>query len=480
MRPGSLTSFLRLHACPRDLDAAFPQSSHSRHGTEVAADEKRAIPAAATSIERSSALPDIYAEVPMESLGTAAPHDVKRRLGAAVHRHKPVSAAGLTERLFTWLFTGLVYPQIWEDPEIDIEAMALSDDMPPGTRVVAIASGGCNALSYAAAAPVRVIALDLNPAHVALVRLKREGARSLPSYDHFYRFFGEGNSPVNLDDYRRFLLPQLDETTRTWWEKRPFGLRRRISLFSRGFYRHGLLGYFIGWSHLAARLYGVSFRELLAAPSLDSQRRFFDENLAPLFERKTIKWLTTRHSTLYGLGIPPAQYEALAGGREMRLVLRERLERLTCAFPLSENYFAWQAFARQYAPDGKGPLPPYLKRENFAALQARAGNVEVLNASYTDHLREAPKASFDRYVLLDAQDWMTDAQLNELWAEITRTARKGARVIFRTAAEPTLLPGRVDDTILSRWDYRAKESLAFTKRDRSCIYGGFHLYVLKD
>ena len=436
MRPGSLTSFLRLHACPRDLDAAFPQSSHSRHGTEVAADEKRAIPAAATSIERSSALPDIYAEVPMESLGTAAPHDVKRRLGAAVHRHKPVSAAGLTERLFTWLFL--------------------------------------------TAAPVRVTAIDLNPAHVALVRLKREGARSLPSYDHFYRFFGEGNSPVNLDDYRRFLLPQLDETTRTWWEKRPFGLRRRISLFSRGFYRHGLLGYFIGWSHLAARLYGVSFRELLAAPSLDSQRRFFDENLAPLFERKTIKWLTTRHSTLYGLGIPPAQYEALAGGREMRLVLRERLKRLTCAFPLSENYFAWQAFARQYAPDGKGPLPPYLKRENFAALQARAGNVEVLNASYTDHLREAPKASFDRYVLLDAQDWMTDAQLNELWAEITRTARKGARVIFRTAAEPTLLPGRVDDTILSRWDYRAKESLAFTKRDRSCIYGGFHLYVLKD
>ena len=175
-----------------------------------------------------------------------------------------------------------------------------------------------------------------------------------------------------------------------------------------------------------------------------------------------------------------AAFEALAGGREMRIVLRERLERLTCAFPLSENYFAWQAFARQYAPGGKGPLPPYLKRENFAALQARAGNVDVLNASYTDHLREAPEASFDRYVLLDAQDWMTDAQLNDLWSEITRTARKGARVIFRTAAGPTLLPGRVSDAILARWDYRAEDSLAFTARDRSSIYGGFHLYVLKD
>jgi S-adenosylmethionine-diacylglycerol 3-amino-3-carboxypropyl transferase len=74
---------------------------------------------------------------------------------------------------------------------------------------------------------------------------------------------------------------------------------------------------------------------------------------------------------------------------------------------------------------------------------------------------------------------MTDAQLNDLWTEITRTARKGARVIFRTAAEPSLLPGRVNEAILARWDYRADESLAFTARDRSSIYGGFHLYVLK-
>ena len=52
-------------------------------------------------------------------------------------------------------------------------------------------------------------------------------------------------------------------------------------------------------------------------------------------------------------------------------------------------------------------------------------------------MRLRPRESFDRYVLLDAQDWMSDAELTELWGEITRTARPGARVIFRTAAEPT-------------------------------------------
>jgi S-adenosylmethionine-diacylglycerol 3-amino-3-carboxypropyl transferase len=51
-------------------------------------------------------------------------------------------------------------------------------------------------------------------------------------------------------------------------------------------------------------------------------------------------------------------------------------------------------------------------------------------------------------------------------------------VIFRTAAEPTLLPDRVDDAILARWRYEAEQSRDLARRDRSAIYGGFHLYVL--
>lgn len=74
---------------------------------------------------------------------------------------------------------------------------------------------------------------------------------------------------------------------------------------------------------------------------------------------------------------------------------------------------------------------------------------------------------------------MTDAQLNALWREITRTAKPSARVIFRTAAEPSLLPGRFDDALLARWCYHAEASRDFTACERSAIYGGFHLYVLK-
>ena len=86
--------------------------------------------------------------------------------------------------------------------------------------------------------------------------------------------------------------------------------------------------------------------------------------------------------------------------------------------------------------------------------------------------------SLDRYVFLDAQDWMDDHQLTDLWREVTRTARKGARVLFRTAAEPSLLPGRVPNEILDQWTYHEELSKDLTQRDRSSIYGGVHLYEL--
>ena len=60
------------------------------------------------------------------------------RLTKAVRRNRAFFREGLLERMFERLFRGLVYTQIWEDPEIDLEALALG----PGCHIVAIASGG--------------------------------------------------------------------------------------------------------------------------------------------------------------------------------------------------------------------------------------------------------------------------------------------------------------------------------------------------
>lgn len=407
------------------------------------------------------------------SAGSGLP--TRRRVAQAVYQHKPLSKAGLSERLFALLFSGLVYPQIWEDPEIDIEAMQLGE----GHRIVTIASGGCNVLAYLTQAPAHIDAVDLNAAHVALNRLKLAAVRHLPGPGDFARFFGSAGTGHNAHAYDRFLAPRLDASTRAYWERRDLLGRRRIAVFDRDFYRTGLLGFFIAAGHRVARLHGIDPAGIMETRSIGEQRRFFREHLAPLFDKPLIRLATAQKASLFGLGIPPAQYDALvtAGDGTMASVLRARLEKLACDFRLRDNYFAWQAFARRYPDHGEAALPRYLQPDNFGTIRENAGRVTVHHANFIDLLADKPAGSVDRYVLLDAQDWMTDQQLNRLWSEITRTAAPGARVIFRTAAAPTLLPGRVSPELLDAWDYRETESRELSARDRSAIYGGFHLYA---
>jgi S-adenosylmethionine-diacylglycerol 3-amino-3-carboxypropyl transferase len=161
----------------------------------------------------------------------------------------------------------------------------------------------------------------------------------------------------------------------------------------------------------------------------------------------------------------------------MASVLKERAERLATGFDLKDNYFAWQAFGRRYAPQGQGPCPPYLEKANYMAVKTRTNRVTVIHDNMIRFLSAEPAESLDRYVLLDAQDWMDDAALNALWREMTRTARAGARVIFRTAGEDSILPGRVSNAILNQWNYDRQRSAEIHAKDRSAIYGGFHLYV---
>ena len=394
-------------------------------------------------------------------------------LKEAVHRSRSFSRRGLQERAFTFAFQRLVYPQIWEDPVVDLEALALR----PGERVIAIASGGCNILSYLTADPAEVIAVDLNGAHIALNELKLCALQRLPDYATFFRFFGRAEARENVAVFDGFLSERLSPSTRAYWNKRGVA-GRRIEAFARNFYRHGLLGRFIGASHLIARLYGADFEALLRAGSLDQQRKVYEREIAPLFEKRFVRWLSRRPAALFALGIPPAQYGALAGDHSEGIVtvLRQRVQRLACDFPIQDNYFAWQAFGRRYSGGEAASVPPYLQRENFEALRARADRVSLRHGSFTEQLAKEPASALDAYVLLDAQDWMTDATLTALWTQILRTARPGARVIFRTAANERLLPGRIPGEILEAFDYEAEGSARFSARDRSSIYGAFHLY----
>ncbi|HEY1629791.1 MAG TPA: DUF3419 family protein [Rhizomicrobium sp.] len=393
-------------------------------------------------------------------------------LERAAHTRPAASKRGALERLFTLMFKGFVYNQIWEDPDVDLEALALE----PRHRIVTIASGGCNILNYLAADPAEIVAVDLNQNHVALSRLKLAALANLPTYEQFFRFFGRANDKANRALFDSLLRRHLDPETLLYWNKHRPLRGRRIDMFARDLYRHGLLGRFIGILHVVARLHGKSLSGIVNAQTPQEQRAEFERSIAPLFDGKSVKFLSKSPISLYALGIPPAQYDELVAAGNPIDILRQRVEKLACDFPVADNYFAWQAFTRGYDVEKRQAVPAYLRRDVYDVIRTRTDRVQIHHASLTDFLKTQQPGTIDRFVLLDAQDWMTPPMLNALWLQIDRAASSGARVIFRTAGPDSPLARKLAPELLAAWDYREAESLALHAKDRASIYGGFHLY----
>jgi len=398
----------------------------------------------------------------------------KELLSQAVYGHK--SKSTLKERLFALWFRRLVYTQIWEDPVVDMQALQLG----PDDHVITIASGGCNALSYLVDRPAKVTAVDLNHAHVSLVKLKIAGLKALPNYDEFFQFFGVAHASSNVRIYTNLIAPNLDADSRQYWEGGPIGFRR-IRMFAKGFYNYGLLGQIIGIIHWGAKLHRVNLHELLTLSTIQDQEAWFDEKVAKIFDSRLMSKLCSSPFALYNLGIPPSQHHALCDEQpeNMSQILKDRARRLATVVPIRDNYFAWQAFGRRYDATGQSALPPYLMRNHYDTIKQHIDRLSIEQSNIRDAIARMEHNSLDAAVLLDAQDWMSTEEIAALWSELTRVAKPGARVIFRTAGMESPVDACLTGPLKGKWSRDHATSDALGARDRAGIYGAFHLYRLQ-
>ena len=391
----------------------------------------------------------------------------------AVKDRDLASKQGILQKLFAVWFDAFIYNQIWEDPRVDLEALELDKN----SRVLTISSGGCNALNYLLSEPESVTAVDLNRHHIYLLNLKAAAAKHLPAHEHFFEFFGVGKSENADEMYKQFLAPNLDEDAKAVWDK-------RIKIFKKGgLYDHSRNGYFLRVFQRFARLIGCRPDAVLNARSLNEQASLYRKNIKPFFNNFLIRLVGRMPVTLFGLGIPPQQFDELTRETDAETtiidVYRERVRRLACDFPIEENYFAWQAFARKYDTEKRKAIPEYLKDENFGKLKSNIGRLRAKVGSVTDEIKTQPHGSFNRFVFLDAQDWMNADALTELWSAIAEKAEPSSRIIFRTAGAESPIETRLPQTLRENFVYERDASDRLFKQDRASIYGGFHLYILK-
>ena len=192
----------------------------------------------------------------------------KEILKGAVQQHSVMKKKGMLERLFRSWFNGMVYNQIWEDPRVDAEALNLDSN----SKILTISSGGCNILNYLIHNPAEIAAVDLNPHHMNLTRLKIAALKHLPTYDDFFQFFGIAKGKKNVKLYNEHIKKHMSEEEQKYWGKisplRPRALRR-INFFSRNLYNYSRSATFLKFLHVLCRAAKCDPSKILEAKSIE-------------------------------------------------------------------------------------------------------------------------------------------------------------------------------------------------------------------
>ena len=257
----------------------------------------------------------------MTVLDTAQPLKVSRRrnielVSSAVHRHSLFFHVLASTRAFTLAFSSLVYPQIWEDPEVDMEAHGVGAGSPHRhDRIRRLQS---SVLPHRCAAP-----------------------------DHRRRseFRARGTEPAEARGSSRIsTTPISTACSARGREGEHRGVRRILCSISTP--RQGTTGRpGPGADAAGSRLYprllppwtarplhcrwppaGPLSRRESQGPAGGAIPRRPAHDLRPrayaAVGRPIVRNILDRRSSLFGLGIPPAQYDALSEGRPMHEVAR--------------------------------------------------------------------------------------------------------------------------------------------------------------
>jgi S-adenosylmethionine-diacylglycerol 3-amino-3-carboxypropyl transferase len=350
----------------------------------------------------------------------------------------------------------LEFAQTWEDPETNLSALGLN----PRANIVTIASGGCNALAYLSSNSSTVHAIDQNSSQLAMLEIKAQAIKHLPDYEAVLKFLGEANQVDNLKRYQRHIRKHLSTNASTFWQHRTFLGKPRYYNFTKQVYQSDSLGRFINYFHFIAKFFGGDLSKINDAKNREEQIEIFDRYVAPIFEKQSFQVVA---KLIFPQVTDLKQF-------------KEKLRHLACDFSISENCFAQQVFGRSFNTMIQTALPMYLQEKNFIPIRQNIDGLRVHHCTLLNFLQKQSYASIDAYMLIDSQDQMDQSQLNQLWLEIDRTAATGAKVLFRTTNQSTLLEKKLLISIPDRWKTKQQNNKKLLELDKSAIYNGVYLY----
>jgi len=340
------------------------------------------------------------------------------------------------------------YANSWEDADLLCSALKPA----PGKRILSIASAGDNAFAMLAEG-AHVVAVDLSPAQLALVELKKVAIQKLDD-DALFRFLGVRPAVGRFLSYT-FLRDHLTDDARAYWDANVEAIEGGVihaGRFENYFrvFRQRVLP-FVHSKH--------EVNELLVPRDEVGRRRFYNE-----------EWNTWRWRAMFRIffsrfvmgrsGRDPEFFRYVEGSVAERI--SRRAEYAMTTLPIHTNPYLVSIFTGNYSEEA---LPRYLR--HLDRLRANLHHLTLVQGS----IETAATGRFDGYYLSDIFEYIDPQITREIYGKLLASANPGARFAYWNL----LVPRRRPEVFADRVNDLRDEAEALFARDMAFFYSAFVL-----
>lgn len=355
----------------------------------------------------------------------------------------------------------LIFTHNWEDPAIDEKVLKIKN----GDTVFTITSGGCNSLGFLRFNPSAIYCVDINPAQNYLMELKNAAFKEL-DYETCMAFFG-----LNKCNERKKIFTLLQKNLS---QQALSFCHKQQALIAKGIIMNGRYERFVKIAGRLLRLLqgNKKVKTFFTLSSLDEQIKFYNER----WDNKKWRWIFNtmfNKKRLAKKGLVSDYFQFDDGSSSFSESFYKRASHVMKDIPVKTNYFIALYFLGHYL-DRKN-IPEYLKEENFSVIKNNIDKVQPVSADSKYWLKQQPDNMFNAFALSNICELMDDKDTHKLFSEVIRTAKPGARIIFRNLMIPREVPADLQSKIVK--DELLSKQIQF--EDRSFVYGKVAAYNIE-
>lgn len=310
------------------------------------------------------------------------------------------------------IISEIAFSQVREDPRIELRVIQELAKQQKPLRVLLVASGGCTALSLLTnPAIAKIEAVDLNPAQLQLVELRRQALLHLSLNEQLQLIGVDESVGDRLNIYAK-LRPDLPTNTQSFWDARQdqiaFGVNR-VGRFEQLF------------RELAAKFAQIGV-DPLKAPLTAIQHPQWRDLFEQVFERDKLVQTFGEAAVNYSMD--------RSFGEHFADVFAKALQR----FNPTENYFVTQVWDDRYTSDltGKG-VPLYLQAAAQNDIrELGTDRLQLHQGAFADRIQQlAGLEKFDLIQFSNISDWMPLNALHQMLTDAVDCLNSGGAIIGR-------------------------------------------------